>query len=116
MKQHGVREVYLVENKELFERFPQKWDLADSLPDGLNVKDLERQLYRNKKGGLLESVIGQSKACKDAPIEEFKARHLLFHYEKSTAAVLEEQLKQATSYTEKEELIWKYNARCLEFS
>ncbi len=113
MKQHGVREVYLVENKELFERFPQKWDLADSLPDGLNVKDLERQLYRNKKGGLLESVIGQSKACKDAPIEEFKARHLLFHYEKSTAAVLEEQLKQATSYTEKEELIWKYKQGAL---
>ncbi len=115
MKKVGAREVYLVEDKSLFESLPEKWDLADSLPDKLDPRMLEDQLYKNKKEALLDSVITQSPACKACPVEAYKTRELLSSYEKRTTPVLDVQLTKADSYSQKEALIWEYKQSALNF-
>lgn len=48
LRRVGSRSISIVD-KELLSDFPQKWDLADSIPSGMDVKNLEDLLLRSKE-------------------------------------------------------------------
>ena len=109
LKKVCVSKVCMLERPELFAKLPEKWDLADPLPEGVDHSSLSFLLMDNRKDRLQQGVFENLGLRKASLTEKLKVANLLFHFEKRTHEKMEEALKQDIHISKKDEL-WRLYA------
>jgi len=109
LKKVCASKVCMVERPELFAKLPEKWDLADPLPEGVDDSALSFLLMDNRKDRLQQGVFENLGLEKASLTEQLKVASLLFHFEKRTHEKMEEALKQDIHISKKDEL-WRLYA------
>ncbi len=83
LKKKGLTEIRKVNTRVLEKKFPQKWDLADPLPEGVSKKDLDNLLILSQKEKpLYPSLIIHKQSVVEAFIDEHKRLNHLEYVEK----------------------------------
>jgi len=101
--------VCMVERPELFAKLPEKWDLADPLPEGVDHSSLSFLLMDNRKDRLQQGVFANLGMEKASLPEKMKVVKLLFHFEKRTQEKMKALLNQDIHISKKDEL-WRHYA------
>ena len=114
LKKVCASKVCMAERPELFAKLPEKWDLADPVPEGVNPSSLSFRLFDHRKDRLQQGVF-QRLGLEKAPLtEKLKAANLLFHFEKRVEGTIQEELSQDLRLSQKEQIWRKYGMQAME--
>lgn len=116
LKKIGSREIYIVDNKELFEKLPPKWDLADPLPSQVESSFLDLCLKGEDKNRFQQSVLRELD-LKNKPSFENKLRmtDILYLYEMKNKERFEEDLSKNLSPAEKDTIYLRHTHEGVTF-
>ena len=92
LKQVAADKICLANRPELFQKLPEKWDLADPLPPDVKNSSLSFHLTHHVKNELHRLVFNRMKLHQSSTPEKLKVAQLLFHFEKRN-----HQIKAQTS-------------------
>jgi len=102
LKKIGAKEICIFDSKELFEKLPPKWDLADPLPSGVEAFSFDFHLKGEDKNYFQQSVLRELDLEKKLSlVEKLRAIDLLYAYEKNNKKRFEEDLSKNLSPADK---------------
>ncbi|MCB1073112.1 MAG: conjugal transfer relaxase/helicase TraA, partial [Chlamydiia bacterium] len=115
LKKVCASKVCMVERPELFAKLPEKWDLADPLPEGVKEFSLSFRIFDNRKDQLQNIVFEKIGFDQSTAPEKLRTAHLLYHFEKRIEEKIQEELSQDLSLSQKQQVWRKYAAQAVEF-
>ena len=115
LKKVCTSKVCMVERPELFAKLPEKWDLADPLPEGVKESSLSFRIFDNRKDQLQNIVFEKIGLDQSTAPEKLRTAHLLYHFEKRIEEKIQEELSQDLSLSQKQQVWRKYAVQAVEF-
>lgn len=93
LRERGVCRLKIVKKERLAKAFPEKWDLADALPEGKTQRDLEDILIlsHDKAVDPTQMLLYLSESNIEDPIQKKWANELLWRVDKRLRGELEEE-------------------------
>lgn len=114
LKKVCASKICMVERPQLFAKLPEKWDLADPLPEGINSSSLSFHLMDNRKDLLQNFVTEKIGADQSSTTEKLRTGYLLYHFEKRIEGKIQEELSQDLSLSQKEQIWRKYGMQAID--
>ena len=116
LKKIGSKEIYIVDNKELFEKLPPKWDLADPLPSQVESSFLDLCLKEEDKNRFQQSVLSELDLKNKLSFEnKLRMTDLLYLYEMKNKERFEEDLSKNLSPAEKDTIYLRHTHEGVTF-
>ncbi|MCB1073299.1 MAG: AAA family ATPase [Chlamydiia bacterium] len=114
LKKGCASKICMVERPELFAKLPEKWDLADPLPEGIKASSLSFRIFDNRKDRLQNIVFEKVGSDRKSATEKLRTAHLLYHFEKQVTGKIQEELSQDLSLSQKEQVWRKYGMEAMK--